>query len=153
MLDDATKERIEKSIKKAFYLCFQGLEKNINQPTFYIALIEKSILSAMFMLVERFPSMQSIFTRTMFTPIKYCDNIRRSVDHHGHDDYSKPQPHVVDCEQCNCSILQLLFLHSSKMTGKAQSQLLNFMALLSACEYFKGKLATDYFENFRLFFS
>ena len=114
-IDSNTKIKIEHSIKKAFYLCFQGLEKNEDSPSFYLSLIQNGLLKTMYELAENFPAMQVLFTRTLFTPIKYCDVPRREVENHGHDDYSRYQPHVVDCEACNCSIFQLCLRYNHKM--------------------------------------
>jgi hypothetical protein len=114
-LPDDVKNKIEKSIKKAVYMCVQGGEKNTDSMNSVMQFLVEGLLQKLVQIAEHFPMMHPLLTKVLLSPLAYSDKTRRVVDDHGHDDYSSPQPHVVDCEACHCSVFQLMLHHYPDM--------------------------------------
>lgn len=155
VIDEATSKRIEVSIKKGCYLLIQMLERsaNVYRSNIYVGTLVEEIIQPLNSLCQKYFSLIPVVGTALTSPLKTAfTNSERFTMYHDHSEHSKSMSIVVDGSACGCSILQLLILHSNKMTFKAQNDILNLIVLLSSCNQFQSAMNIDYYENFRLLF-
>ena len=147
-MTEEVKQKLSKCIKKGIYLAIAAAEKTNGHHLMYVFVID-SIIGVMTKICHKYPSIQPLISRILTTELNYCAPGKRTkLENSGHDDYTDPKPHMVESEDCHCSVLSVLLRHTNNMSKRQLTVLQGILKELLMSLETKQAVAVDIFNHF-----
>ena len=153
------KNNLSKCIKIGFYVLFQRIEtsKELSSTEEYMKTLFADFLEEIRDICEISGSLLRLIIQCIVSPLD--DSLGNYEQHdgekkltlkmnHSHVDYTDPKPHMVESEDCHCSVLDLLLRHGNKMTLHAQIRLIAHLYYFTVLGEFMPALRISYFKHF-----